>query len=103
MHQQATSRFYDEFYAMEDDSQVKLDPDNPIHRRAMHYVYLPIINASLDEFRKGWNNHKLRFRELHDTTAIMDVILDIQFLQFLLSLFYVHLLRQNMKYSQRQV
>lgn len=60
MHTQVTSKFYAEFYQMEEDPRIDLDPDNAFHRLAIQYVYLPVINRSLEEFRNGWNGHKLR-------------------------------------------
>ncbi|KAK2810518.1 hypothetical protein Q5P01_000398 [Channa striata] len=40
-----------------------LDSTNPLHIRALHYVYLPRINRSLDEFINQWNHHSLRTME----------------------------------------
>ncbi|CAG2190994.1 unnamed protein product [Mytilus edulis] len=60
MHTQVTSKFYKEFYEMEDDPQINLDPDSIIHRSALQYVYLPVINKRIEEFRNGWNGHKIR-------------------------------------------
>ncbi len=36
-----------------------LRPANDANIYAIHYVFLPRINASLQEFKKGWNNHPL--------------------------------------------
>ncbi|XP_052062835.1 uncharacterized protein LOC127702593 [Mytilus californianus] len=63
MHTQVTSKFYNEFYQMEEDPVINLDPDNMIHRSALQYVYLPAMNRSLEEFRNGWNGHKIRSEE----------------------------------------
>ncbi|XP_052061799.1 uncharacterized protein LOC127701866 [Mytilus californianus] len=60
MYTQVTSKFYNEFCQMEEDPVINLDPDNMIHRSALQYVYLPAINRSLEEFRNGWNGHKIR-------------------------------------------
>ena len=49
---------------MEDSGS--LDPNNPLHLKALHHVYLPVVNERLDTFRRGWNNHKLR-TENHKT------------------------------------
>ena len=64
VHTQATSKFYDEFYALEDAGN--LDPDNDLHRFALQLCYLDVINERLEEFRQGWNNHKIR-TEKHKT------------------------------------
>ena len=37
-----------------------LDSLDEVHLWALHYVYLPRINASLDEFKSQWNHHGLR-------------------------------------------
>lgn len=34
-----------------------LDSLDEVHLWALHYVYLPRINASLDEFKSQWNYH----------------------------------------------
>ena len=52
--------FRTKFYAMEDDPQINLDPDNEKHIYALQYVFLPVINQRIEEFRQAWNNHKLR-------------------------------------------
>lgn len=36
-----------------------LDLDNPIHMFALHLVYQPRINLSLQEFMHAFNNHRL--------------------------------------------
>ena len=38
----------------------KLDPDDEVDLLALHYVYIPLINSSLEEFRQTWMHHKLR-------------------------------------------
>ena len=50
--------YYDLFYFLE--SQLLLDPLNDIHLFALHYVYLPRINHSLQVFTQGWNCHGIR-------------------------------------------
>ena len=53
------SAFYgDLFVFMEEDGV--LDSNNEQHIYALHYVYLPAIRASLDEFVRQWNYHGLR-------------------------------------------
>ena len=47
LHKEVTSTFYHEFYAMEDDPAIQLNPDNATHIQALHYVYLPVINKRM--------------------------------------------------------
>ena len=49
--------YYRLFYHME--STGLLDPLDPVHLYALHFVYLPRINKALDDFIKGWNKHTL--------------------------------------------
>jgi hypothetical protein len=37
-----------------------LDSLNDIHLFALHYVYLPRVNKTLEGFVQGWNNHNIR-------------------------------------------
>lgn len=46
------------FGELEDDGL--LDPLNELHLFALHYTYLPRINASLSEFIEQWMHHGLR-------------------------------------------
>ena len=55
MHRCVTQLHYRLYYYLED--QGLLNPMNEIHLYAPHYVYLPQINRSLTQFRKGWNCH----------------------------------------------
>ena len=36
-----------------------LDPLNEYHLYALHFIYLPRINRSLEEFRAGWNHYSI--------------------------------------------
>lgn len=40
-----------------------LNSTDPLHIRALHHVYLPRINRSVDEFRNQWNHHSLKTME----------------------------------------
>nr|XP_020470597.1 uncharacterized protein LOC109968583 [Monopterus albus] len=40
-----------------------LDSTDPLHIRALHHIYLPRINRSVDEFKNQWNHHSLRTME----------------------------------------
>ncbi len=52
------SLFYHLFYFME--SRGILDCENPEHLNALHYVYTPRINDSLQMFSSAWNIHPIR-------------------------------------------
>ena len=58
MHRCITVVYYRLFYYLE--HQNLLDPDNRLHRYALHFVYLPRINRSLQVFKDGWNHHGVR-------------------------------------------
>ena len=58
MHRCVTVLYYRLFYFLE--HQNHLDPDNDVHRYALHYVYLPRINHSLEVFQECWNHHSVR-------------------------------------------
>ena len=58
VHKEVTHTMYELFYTMEDSG--RLDPDNVIHRFALHTVYLCYINSQLEKFRQAWNAHHLR-------------------------------------------
>lgn len=47
--------FKDQFYVMERSGL--LDPVNEIHFFSLHFVYLPEINRSMQEFVNQWNHH----------------------------------------------
>jgi hypothetical protein len=53
-----TNVYCDLFNFLEEEGL--LDADNETHLWALHHVFLPRINASLDKFRLQWNNHGLR-------------------------------------------
>ena len=50
--------FYYTFQAMEESGLLQID--NPLHKFALHYIYLPRINRALSSFTSAWNNHPLR-------------------------------------------
>ena len=50
--------FQNLFFYME--SEGILQRDNELHLFALQFVYLPRINAALDEFVAQWNNHSIR-------------------------------------------
>lgn len=49
------SRFVNIFAFLEE--RMLLDGTNELHLYCLHFVYLPIINAALDELTGQWNNH----------------------------------------------
>lgn len=58
MHRCVTQLYYRLFYHLEHAGI--LDPLNEQDIYALHYVYKPRIQKSLDEFCSGWNNHGVR-------------------------------------------
>ena len=50
--------FYYTFQAMEETGLLNMN--NPIHKSALHYVFLPRINRAITSFKTAWNNHPLR-------------------------------------------
>lgn len=58
MHRCVTVLYYRLFYYLE--HQNHLEPDNDVHRYALHYVYLSRINRSLHVFQECWNHHSVR-------------------------------------------
>jgi len=57
-HRCVTKLFYRLFYHME--RLDLLNPVNEVHIFALHYVYIPCVNKSLQEFKNGWNHHQIR-------------------------------------------
>uniref|UniRef100_A0A7M5TT23 Integrase catalytic domain-containing protein n=1 Tax=Clytia hemisphaerica TaxID=252671 RepID=A0A7M5TT23_9CNID len=49
--------FIDLFKFMEEIGCLR--KDNDVDRFVLHFVYVPRIQKSLDEFQEGWNHHKL--------------------------------------------
>ena len=52
-----TQLYYSLFYHMEELGI--LDPLNEKHLFALHYIFIPRINHSLNAFTVGWNNHTI--------------------------------------------
>lgn len=52
------SLFYDLFYDLE--RQNILHPDNEGHLWCLHYVFLPIINKHLTNWKNAWVYHPMR-------------------------------------------
>ena len=58
LHQGVTLLYYRLFYYLEEYGI--LDPLNERQLFALHYVFAPRINWSIEEFRQSWNHHRLR-------------------------------------------
>ena len=58
MHRCVCSVYYRLFYFLE--HYEILDPINDAHLYALHYVYIPRINNSLQQFIEAWNSHGIR-------------------------------------------
>ncbi|XP_019862005.1 PREDICTED: uncharacterized protein LOC109590546 [Amphimedon queenslandica] len=52
-----SSLFISAFQELEEDG--KLNPTNDLDVFCLHWVYLPLINKTLEEFRESWNNHPI--------------------------------------------
>lgn len=50
--------YYDLFYFMERNGL--LDRENEVHIFLLHYVFLPRIQRSIEQFIEQWNSHQLR-------------------------------------------
>lgn len=53
------SALYKDLFQFLENDQL-LDSLNEVHLYALHYVYLPRINAALAEFQSQWNHHGIR-------------------------------------------
>ena len=58
MYRSVTIVYYRLFYYLEE--QGLLNPLNDMHLFALHYIYIPRINHSLQCFQDGWNHHGIR-------------------------------------------
>uniref|UniRef100_A0A0F8BAR9 Integrase core domain-containing protein n=1 Tax=Larimichthys crocea TaxID=215358 RepID=A0A0F8BAR9_LARCR len=52
-----TSAYYNTLHSLEDDGL--LDISDGVHLFCCHYTFLPRLQASLDTFTEGWDNHAL--------------------------------------------
>jgi hypothetical protein len=67
VHNQRIERFWSDafntvnclYYKLFSEMEISLllDINNHIHLYVLHYIYLPLINRSLDEFTQAWNRH----------------------------------------------
>ncbi|KAJ1390835.1 hypothetical protein B484DRAFT_288189 [Ochromonadaceae sp. CCMP2298] len=51
-------RYMDLFSVLVDDDV--LDPEDPVQRWTLHHIFLPLIEADLQQYIQTWNNHKVR-------------------------------------------
>ena len=58
LFQGSLSLFYNLFYHLEETGL--LDPLDPVHLFCLHYVYLPLINQSLNIFCESYSRHHVR-------------------------------------------
>ena len=58
MHRYVTVLYYKLFYYHE--SEGLLDANSEYHLFALHYIYKPQLNKSLNIFRNAWNSHPVR-------------------------------------------
>lgn len=58
LFQGSLALFYELFQQLEQHGV--LDPTNEIDLVSLHHVFIPLINASLLQFRQAWMHHKLR-------------------------------------------
>ena len=63
LHRCVTQLDYRLFYHLE--YQNLLNPVNEYHLFALHYVFLPRLNRSMESFMKSWNSHSLRTEHGH--------------------------------------
>ncbi|KAJ7707519.1 hypothetical protein B0H17DRAFT_917598 [Mycena rosella] len=47
------------FYSLE--TSYRLCPDNAAHLWLVHHLFLPALNADVQEWAKAWNSHKITF------------------------------------------
>ena len=68
LHRCVTQLYYRLFYFLE--YQGLLNPVNEYHLFALHYVFIPCLNKSLDGFVQSWNSHSLRTEHGHSPNQL---------------------------------
>lgn len=71
LHRCVTQLYYRLFYFLE--YRGLLNPINEYHLFALHYVFLPRINKSLEGFVRSWNSHSLRTEHGHSPNQLFTV------------------------------
>ena len=71
MHKCVTQLYYQLFYFLE--YRGLLDPVNEYHLFALHYVFLPRLNKSLEGFMQSWNSCSLRAEDGHSPNQLFTV------------------------------
>jgi len=64
-----TGIYYKLFSTLEFEGRLNID--NPNHIFVLHFVFIPRINASLEEFRQGWNDHPLSSEQSYTPNQLM--------------------------------
>ena len=67
------SALYKDLFQFLENSEL-LDSLNEVDLLALHYVYLPRINASLVEFKSQWNHHGIRTANHQSPSALWQTI-----------------------------
>jgi len=62
-----TSVFYHILHTLEE--QGMLDLSSTLHLFCCHYVFLPRLQANLNVFREGWDNHWEQSKTSHQTNC----------------------------------
>ena len=62
-----SSAYYKDLFQFMEESEI-LDAQDELDLYALHYVYLPAIQSSLNEFVNQWNHHRLR--TMHSTSPL---------------------------------
>ena len=68
LHRCVTQIYYRLFYFLEYEGI--LNPVNEYHLFALHYVFMPRLNKSMESFVKSWNNHSLRTEHGHSPNQL---------------------------------
>ncbi len=68
MHRCVTQLFYRLFYYLEHNNY--LNPINEVHIMVLHFVFLPRINQSLQNFKEAWNHHAIRTASSYTPTQL---------------------------------
>ena len=68
LHRSVTKLYYRLFYFLE--YQGLLNPVNEYHLFALHYVFIPRLNRSLNGFVQSWNSHSLRTERDHSPNQL---------------------------------
>ena len=65
----STMQPYKDFFLLLES--LGMDVDNVIHMFCLHYLFVPRINESLQEFRSSWNNHGISTERYKSPLSIL--------------------------------